>query len=155
MHISDTVDALMKRAGIKGATALARALREFGAENVRTQHIQNLLRGDVEQPKYEHELARFFGLSVEDLRAGRIDKAQPNAVTNSQQLSRGAEDGRTSQSLGLDRSLLRHAVRLLRGFELSQDKLLPPEEFAERLADLYEVLPRADESAVEPEGSGT
>ena len=143
----------MDRDGLSYPEVAAR-VRAAGAPKTKWQSIHQLVTGGVSQPKYEVELARAFGLSVEDLRAGRIDKHPLNEGAENPQNLRGPWPVNTSQSVGLDRVLLRQAVVLLRRFELSQDQLLSPEEFAERLADLYQVLPRAPETVSEPEGAG-
>jgi transcriptional regulator with XRE-family HTH domain len=88
---------------------------------------------------------------------GIVDRPAPlNAGATSGGSDRGSNFPSPSQSMGLDRSLLVEAVRLLRRVELSQKIVFSPEVFAENVKDAYEAMLKAkQEATAEPEGAQT
>ena len=64
MLIGDITKGLMDAHGL-GVEALAARVRAAGAPNVKYQHIQQLLDIPTSRPRYLPELAKAFGLTVE------------------------------------------------------------------------------------------
>ena len=74
MLIGEITRGLMEAHGL-GVEALAARVRAAGAPNVKYQHIQQLLDTPTRRPRYIPELARAFGMSVEQFLTW--DKGEP------------------------------------------------------------------------------
>jgi hypothetical protein len=70
MLIGEITRGLMEAHGL-GVEALAARVRAAGAPNVKYQHIQQLLDTPTRRPRYMLELARAFGMSVEQFLLGQ------------------------------------------------------------------------------------
>lgn len=66
MQIGKILEALMRETGLN-LTQVAERVRAQGAENVRYQHIQGLVDFPNRVPRYLPQLARAFGMTVEQL----------------------------------------------------------------------------------------
>lgn len=106
MKIGEVVAELMTQEGLS-QQALAQRVREAGAKQVRYQHIQQLLASPDRKPRYMLELARAFGMSVEELVTWK-----PGASRRSTDPAKLAPV--SSQSEGQDPAMLASAYQLAR-----------------------------------------
>lgn len=134
MLLGEVVTELMKRDGLTFRDVATR-VRDAGAKNVRYQHIQQLVANPGRHPRYVVELARSWGMSVEQLKNWR-NRAPGTPVVRP-----------PSHGMGLDRAILGAAVSLLNDLVKALGGSLPNDEYAEFLAEIYELL-QSDEKAV-------
>jgi hypothetical protein len=143
MQLGEIVQDLMRREGLT-FEGVAERVRGQGATNVRYQHIQQLLEFPNRRPRYLPELARAFGMTVEEFLAY---KPRPGAL----RVNESPAPWPTSQALRIDPETIAAALKLVRlafanlGLEIDQ------EENAEPLAYAYEYLLGRQESAVTAE----
>lgn len=142
MQIGEIVRALMDRHDLS-FEAVAERVRAQGATNVRYQHIQQLIEFPNRRPRYLPELARAFGLSVEQFLEFRA--SMTTAVNES------AAVYLPSHLLRIDPETIAAALKLVRlafrnlGLEIDQ------EENGEPLAFAYQYLLDRQEQMVTAE----
>lgn len=165
MQIGQIVESLMGRDGLT-LEAIAERVRAQGAKNVRYQHIQQLIQFPNRQPRYLPELAKAFGMTVEEFLAygsrARYSVAEPSYSVGSQPL------GITAQILASAHQLVRLASKRLRlPFDPEQtedaelvllacDHLIARGEdqvTPDNVVDFIEVFERARGGKIEP-GTG-
>jgi hypothetical protein len=142
MQMGEIVQDLMRREGLT-FEGVAERVRGQGAPNVRYQHIQQLLEFPNRRPRYLPELARAFGMTVEEFLAYK--------PSGGARVNESRAPWPTSQVLRIEPETIAAALKLVRlafanlGLEIDQ------EENAEPLAYAYEYLLGRQESAVTAE----
>lgn len=142
MQIGEIVRALMDRHGLS-FEGVAERVRAQGATNVRYQHIQQLLEFPNRRPRYLPELARAFGLTVEQFLSYRAETATRVNDSGAPYLP--------SHLLRIDPETIAAALRLVRlsfqnlGIEFDQEENGTP------LAYAYQYLLDRQEQAVTAE----
>ncbi|HHA2747831.1 TPA: hypothetical protein ACOEQV_000199 [Stenotrophomonas maltophilia] len=118
MLIGEITRGLMEAHGL-GVEALAARVRAAGAPNVKYQHIQQLLDTPTRRPRYMVELARAFGMSVEQFLSWHKDEPL-NALST----PRAAQ----SQPVQLDAPTLAASYQLVRLACLALGSPFDPED---------------------------
>jgi hypothetical protein len=142
MQVGEIVRALMAHHGLN-FEGVAERVRAQGAKNVRYQHIQQLLEHPNRRPRYLPELARAFGLTVEDFLS--------YSTAGGGRLKDEAGTYMASHLLRIDPETIAGALRLVRlafrnlGLEIDQEENGLPLAFA------YQYLLDRQESTVTAE----
>ncbi|MBA0362752.1 hypothetical protein [Stenotrophomonas maltophilia] len=142
MLIGDITKGLMDAHGL-GVEALAARVRAAGAPNVKYQHLQQLLEIPTRRPRYLPELAKAFGLTVEQFL--QWDGATGNGSLATQSVQ--------SQSLQLDAPTLAASYQLVRLACLALGTSFDPESTDDAAIVLlaHRYLSARSEQAVTPD----
>lgn len=124
MLIGEITRALMDAQGLN-QEALAARVRAHGAPNVKYQHIQQLLDIPTRRPRYLPELARAFGLTVEQFLEVDSGTSLP---TSAPAHNSAANLGQQSHPLLLDPATLAASYQLVRLACKALDESFDPED---------------------------
>lgn len=143
MLIGEITRLLMDARGLN-LEALAARVRAAGAPNVKYQHIQQLLDIPTRRPRFLPELARAFGMNVEEFLS--VDAASVHEAP-SRHDARGAGE---SQPLQPDPAILAASYQLVRLACKALGEPFNPEDTSDaQLVTLaYDYLAARDEHAV-------
>jgi hypothetical protein len=141
MLIGDITKGLMDAHGL-GVEALAARVRAAGAPNVKYQHLQQLLETPTRRPRYLPELAKAFGLTVEQFLQWNGGDASGSIAASTVQ----------SQTLQLDAPTLAASYQLVRLACLALGTSFDPESADDAALVLlaHQYLRARSEKAVTP-----